>query len=63
MKILLTALLSLTLLGCADTAVIKEMTDSNVCGPGVTRLVPTEGTIWLVLCEDGRVLWLDDENI
>ncbi len=63
MKILLSALLFLALSGCAGTAIIKEMKDSNVCGLGVTRLVPTEGTIWLVLCEDGRVLWLDDENI
>ncbi len=62
MKILLISALVLILVGCANTAVIKQATDSSICGKGVTRLIPSDGGIWLVLCEDGRVLWMDFEE-
>ncbi len=61
MKIFIASALMLVLAGCANTAVIKQASDSYVCGKGVTRLVPSEGGIWLVLCEDGRVLWMEEE--
>ncbi len=65
MKLVLISALVLTLLGCATTgtAVIKRITDSDVCGPGPVRLIPTDGGLYLVLCEDGRVLWIDEEDL
>jgi len=46
--------------GCASDAVIKQVENTEACGSGSARLIPTEGDIWLVLCQDGRVSWIDD---
>lgn len=63
MKTLTLSAVILLMVGCANTAVVKQIDDSDACGKGVTRLIPTEGEIWLVLCEDGRVLWMDEEDM
>lgn len=64
MKLVLTSALTLILMGCAitDTAVIKRVTDTDVCEKGPVRLIPTDGGLYLVLCEDGRVLWIDEDD-
>ncbi len=51
----------LVLVACSNTAVVKQIYDSDACGKGITRLIPTEGEILLVLCEDGRVMWMEEE--
>lgn len=61
-KLILSAML-LALVACSNTAVVKQIQDSDACGKGITRLIPTEGEVWLVLCEDGRVMWMDEEDI
>lgn len=48
--------------GCATEAVIKQVENTEACGTGPARLIPTEGNIWLVLCQDGRVSWMEDED-
>ena len=61
-KLLLTSIL-LSLVACSNTAVVKQINDSDACGEGITRLIPTDGEIWLVLCEDGRVMWMDEDDM
>ena len=63
MKTLLIGSLAMLLIGCSNTLVMKQIEDSDVCGKGVTRLIPTNSEVWLVLCEDGRVSWMDDTKI
>jgi hypothetical protein len=63
MKALLIGSLAMLLIGCSNNLVMKQIEDSDVCGKGVTRLIPTNSDVWLVLCEDGRVSWMDDTKI
>lgn len=56
----LTLLAALT--GCATETVIKQVENTAACGAGPARLIPTESDIWLVLCQDGRVSWIVDEE-
>ncbi len=61
-RVFLLCALICVLSACAGTAVIKKIDDSNACGPGDTYLLPSDGEVWLVLCEDGRVLWIADDE-
>jgi len=56
----LTLLAALT--GCANQAVIKKVENTAACGTGTARLIPTESDVYLVLCQDGRVSWMEDEE-
>jgi hypothetical protein len=58
---IVTALLAICC-GCATEAVIKQVENTEACGPGTARLVPTESKVWFVLCPDGRVSWLEDDD-
>lgn len=62
MRILLICLFAAFLSACANTAVIRKIEDSDMCGKGITRLLPSESDVWLVLCDDGRVLWMTEED-
>ena len=48
--------------GCTTSAVIKEVENTEACGAGTARLIPTEADVWLILCHDGRVSWMADEK-
>ena len=61
-RTLILAGLALTLTACAGTAVVRQVEDTNFCGKGTARLIPTESEVWLVLCEDGRVTWMLEED-
>lgn len=53
--------ISMALSACAGTAVVKQVENTDFCGKGTARLIPTETDVWLVLCEDGRVTWMLEE--
>jgi len=36
--------------------------NTAACGAGPARLIPTESNVYLVLCQDGRVSWMEDEE-
>ncbi len=48
--------------GCTTSAVIKRVENTEACGSGPARLIPTESDVFLVLCDDGRVSWIEDEE-
>lgn len=62
MRTVLALMLLATLTGCATEAVIKQVENTSACGAGPARLIPTESEVWLVLCQDGRVSWIEDEE-
>jgi hypothetical protein len=62
MRTVLALTLLATLTGCATEAVIKQVENTAACGAGPARLIPTESDVWLVLCQDGRVSWIEDEE-
>lgn len=61
MRIAFALTLIAALTGCATEAVIKQVENTAACGSGSARLIPTEGDVWLILCQDGRVSWMEDE--
>lgn len=62
MRILFAMTLLAVLTGCANQAVIKQVENTAACGTGTARLIPTESDVYLVLCQDGRVSWMEDEE-
>lgn len=62
MRTLFALTLLAVLTGCATEAVIKQVENTAACGAGTARLIPTESDVYLVLCQDGRVSWMVDEE-
>ena len=62
MRVALIAAMIAIVSGCTSQAVIKQVENTEACGAGTARLISTNSDVWLVLCQDGRVSWIDEAD-